>query len=225
MGLRTLRALRAQLRPTPSAAAHPLPTHDGTPTSAEAACGVVATTDRATLLRDFKQHGFCILADAIPDDEVAKLRASAVATAERHNGWHAALDDDEIRGAAAAPTANADGGSGSFEELPGGSAFEGSGGDISTKKDEHDGKTGGKGLGDSGLKTAGGISMTEAHMWHVGGVLRHDQSFAPQIANENLLPVLEDAFDTPRSDLLVTCEPSPLSLSPPHPTPPRWLCA
>ena len=35
------------------------------------------------------------LADAIPDDEVAKLRASAVATAERHNGWHAALDDDD----------------------------------------------------------------------------------------------------------------------------------
>eukprot|EP01045_Picozoa_sp_COSAG04_P009825 COSAG04_NODE_583_length_12401_cov_6.259307_2_plen_223_part_00 len=212
MGLRTLRALRAQLRATPSAAAHPLPAHDGTPASAEAGCGVVATTDRATLLRDFKQHGFCILADAIPGDEVAKLRASAVATAERHNGWHAALDDDEIRGAA--PTANADGGS--FEELPGGSAFEGSGGDISTKKDEHDGKTGGKGLGDSGLKTAGGISMTEAHMWHVGGVLRHDQSFAPQIANENLLPVLEDAFDTPRSDLLVTCEPAPLSLTPPH---------
>ena len=221
MGLRTLRAVRAQLCPTPSAAAHPLPAHDGTPTSAEAACRVVATTDRAALLRDFKQHGFCILADAIPGDEVVKLRASAVATAERHNGWHAALDDDEIRGAS--PTANADGGSGSFDELPGGSAFEGSGGDISTKKNEHDGKTGGKGLGDSGLKTAGGISMTQAHMWHVGGVLRHDQSFAPQIANENLLPVLEDAFDTPRSDLLVTCEPPPPPS--PHPTPPRWLCA
>ena len=46
----------------------------------------------------------------------------------------------------------------------------------------------------------------DADMWHVAGVLRHDQSFAPQVANSRLLAVLTDAFGVgaDAAELLVT---------------------
>lgn len=153
MRTRRLRALSAHLvdltLPAAGDSAEPLkvrPTHSGTPSSAEAPCSVAATTDLATLQADFREHGFCILKDAINSAEVVRLRACALATAERSSGWHVPL----------------------FPE------------------------------------SAANSSTVGKHMWHVGGVLRHDQSFAPYIANEPLLQILERVFDTPRSELLVT---------------------
>lgn len=153
MRTRRLRALSAHLvdltLPAAGDSAEPLkvrPTHSGTPSSAEAPCSVAATTDLATLQAEFREHGFCILKDAINSAEVVRLRACALATAEKSSGWHVPL----------------------FPE------------------------------------SAANSSTVGKHMWHVGGVLRHDQSFAPYIANEPLLQVLERVFDTPRSELLVT---------------------
>eukprot|EP01048_Picozoa_sp_COSAG05_P014102 COSAG05_NODE_1567_length_4534_cov_4.122886_1_plen_225_part_00 len=42
------------------------------------------------------------------------------------------------------------------------------------------------------------------YLWHVGGVLRHDQSFAPHITRPAVVGLMQQAFDTPHSQLLVS---------------------
>jgi hypothetical protein len=110
------------------------------------------------------------LADAIPPPEVARLRARALATAERHSGWHAPLFKK------AAPP-------------PPGSSVDGS-----TDPDD-------------GQHTPSGFPIAEMHMWHVGGVMRHDQSFAAQITNAPLISMLEAAFDSAYTSGLPTLAP------------------
>ena len=54
---------------------------------------------------------------------------------------------------------------------------------------------------DVGLKQG---RQVDVDMWHVGGVLRFDQSIAPHVSSEPLVSFLADAFGTPSSELLVS---------------------
>ena len=49
-----------------------------------------------------------------------------------------------------------------------------------------------------------GRNTVSQYLWHVGGVLRHDQSFAPHVASPPVMALMEQAFDTSRAKLLIT---------------------
>eukprot|EP01047_Picozoa_sp_COSAG01_P057059 COSAG01_NODE_6551_length_3614_cov_2.669513_2_plen_370_part_00 len=142
-----LRALRAHLRPSSQCLSQT--TAGALPTPSAAEKGIAATSDSALALAQFIKFGFCILDGAIAPEALPALRASAEATAERHNGWHYELFPDH---------------------------------------DTEDHRSG----------------RLQEYLWHVGGVLRHDLSFAPHVASPPVMALMEQAFDTPQSELLTT---------------------
>jgi hypothetical protein len=160
-------------------------------------------------MADFRTHGFCILDAALPAAEVATLRASALATAERCNNWHGDLYGEEsavwkaeskLKGSIPVKTERAKmatsphGGKTWFDKMQDPTA-------ESEKTGMHDDRK-----TEPTTEEALASYKSDADMWHVAGVLRHDQSFAPQVANRRLLAVLTDAFDVgaDAAELLVT---------------------